>query len=614
MMPQALRRFPRGIAGIKQRCSLGRLASASATQSTHGRDCGVHSGNAASVRLLWNTPFRASASVVKPSTSPEVKDAKKKKKVKNLIAWLWDQALHMWHGFRLLAINARTAAKLKNQVLAGQKLTRREQHLLETTTKDLLRLLPFSLFVIIPGAELLLPVALVIFPDLMPSTFTTNDQRRKQLIHRNLDNGIIRRRLFEHVVARVLVSGQMSEEQNTQIFRAVLQGCIVSAADIRSLAHFFQGDGPMANEKLPRYILRDLCQVLGIYSNLTRLEKLILPRTWHGVRLRYMLAHELERREEDDRLLANMDLYTLTQQELERENERRRMRWYGPKESLRQQLEDWLSLSLDPTVPDHILLFLKPCASKADILLDFLSSEERSHILGLTKYADTPMYNLLKMHTDQAARDAQKSMEAAKQAKEAKEAKEAEETKEKEEPWPMIKPVAEPDGEEMVQDLVQESRIESLDKPLMEEDLDDLKHHIQEVAEEVKACELELESMGRALRTWSDEDLLGHFDKIDVDADGTITVMMLEEALYEWLRGDVVSSEELQPATVEQADRPEEDVASEKAATLEQAGVSEQAVTSDQVRAALAQFDFENTGSIHRDEFKAFLSRCRGSL
>merc|ERR1719478_66711 len=117
-----------------------------------------------------------------------------------------------------------------------------------------------------------------------------------------------------------------------------------------------------------------------------------------------------------------MDLYTLTQQELERENERRRMRWYGPKESLRQQLEDWLSLSLDPTVPDHLLLFLKPCASTADILLDFLSSEERSHILGLTKYADTPMYNLLRMHTDQAARDAQKAMEAAKQAKGAKEA------------------------------------------------------------------------------------------------------------------------------------------------------------------------------------------------
>jgi hypothetical protein len=36
---------------------------------------------------------------------------------------------------------------------------------------DLLRLIPFAAFVIIPFLELLLPLALMLFPGLLPSTF-----------------------------------------------------------------------------------------------------------------------------------------------------------------------------------------------------------------------------------------------------------------------------------------------------------------------------------------------------------------------------------------------------------------------------------------------------------
>lgn len=42
---------------------------------------------------------------------------------------------------------------------------------LRRTTTDLLRLLPFSVFVLIPFMELLLPVALKLFPNMLPSTF-----------------------------------------------------------------------------------------------------------------------------------------------------------------------------------------------------------------------------------------------------------------------------------------------------------------------------------------------------------------------------------------------------------------------------------------------------------
>lgn len=47
---------------------------------------------------------------------------------------------------------------------------------------DLFRLVPFLVFVIIPFMELLLPVAVKLFPNMLPSTFESKDQTVR--IHR----------------------------------------------------------------------------------------------------------------------------------------------------------------------------------------------------------------------------------------------------------------------------------------------------------------------------------------------------------------------------------------------------------------------------------------------
>ena len=49
------------------------------------------------------------------------------------------------------------------------------------TTSDLFRLVPFSVFVIVPFMELLLPVALKLFPGMLPSTFTTKSEREAKM-------------------------------------------------------------------------------------------------------------------------------------------------------------------------------------------------------------------------------------------------------------------------------------------------------------------------------------------------------------------------------------------------------------------------------------------------
>lgn len=47
---------------------------------------------------------------------------------------------------------------------------------LRRTTTDLMRLVPFAFFIIVPFMELLLPVALKLFPNMLPSTYESKSQ------------------------------------------------------------------------------------------------------------------------------------------------------------------------------------------------------------------------------------------------------------------------------------------------------------------------------------------------------------------------------------------------------------------------------------------------------
>lgn len=72
------------------------------------------------------------------------------------------------------------SAKLIWRILQGKELSRREHRLLVKTTGDMFRLIPFSVFVIVPFMEFLLPIAIKVFPGLLPSTFqTATDKENK---------------------------------------------------------------------------------------------------------------------------------------------------------------------------------------------------------------------------------------------------------------------------------------------------------------------------------------------------------------------------------------------------------------------------------------------------
>jgi LETM1 and EF-hand domain-containing protein 1, mitochondrial len=121
------------------------------------------------------------------STSVEKKDADKKEKSdKKLTIWqkVKKEANHYWDGTKLLGKEIRISFRLALKMAAGYELSRRESRQLKRTTEDLIRLVPFSVFVIVPFAELLLPVALKLFPNMLPSTYegeTAREAKRAEL-------------------------------------------------------------------------------------------------------------------------------------------------------------------------------------------------------------------------------------------------------------------------------------------------------------------------------------------------------------------------------------------------------------------------------------------------
>ncbi|OQS07765.1 LETM1 and EF-hand domain-containing protein 1, partial [Thraustotheca clavata] len=88
---------------------------------------------------------------------------------------------HYWIGTKLLYADVSTSTRILRRLVRGNALTRRERKQLQRTVADLLRLVPFAFFVIVPFMELLLPFALKMFPNMLPSTYKHDFQREEDM-------------------------------------------------------------------------------------------------------------------------------------------------------------------------------------------------------------------------------------------------------------------------------------------------------------------------------------------------------------------------------------------------------------------------------------------------
>ncbi|KAJ1651933.1 LETM1 domain-containing protein ylh47 [Dispira simplex] len=276
-----------------------------------------------------------------PSTSSSQK--------KPLVQRIKDELHHLWDGTKLLALETKISTKLVYRMVKGHTLSRREQRQLSRTSKDLLRLIPFSFFIIIPFMEILLPVALWIFPNMLPSTFQTkkaeDDKRRKLLKVRMEVSKFLQETMAESAKARV---GNDSDADTVmEIFHKVRStGEPASTEDLLKVARVFEEEYTLDNLSRPQLV--SICQYmnLGVYG----LDNMLRARIRNQIKLIRV----------DDRMISSEGVDSLTIPELQVACTARGMRSLGVSPArLRTELKQWLDLHLNHKVPMTLLILMR---------------------------------------------------------------------------------------------------------------------------------------------------------------------------------------------------------------------------------------------------------------
>jgi LETM1 and EF-hand domain-containing protein 1, mitochondrial len=212
--------------------------------------------------------------------------------------------------------------------------------------QDLGRLVPFSVFVIVPFAELLLPVALKLFPNLLPSTYESAKERENKATKlrssRKEVSSFLRQTLKETGLPISVQNSQKEEFVN--FFRKVRStGESPTQSDVIKVCRLFKDDLTLDNLSRPQLVA--ICR----YMNLNT----IGPDTI----LRYQIRHRMRQIKRDDRAISFEGVDSLSVPELQTAVASRGLRTQGVSPSrLRDDLQMWLDLRLKYGVPSTLLV------------------------------------------------------------------------------------------------------------------------------------------------------------------------------------------------------------------------------------------------------------------
>ncbi|XP_029503202.1 mitochondrial proton/calcium exchanger protein isoform X1 [Oncorhynchus nerka] len=274
-----------------------------------------------------------------------------------------DEVKHYYHGFRLLWIDTTIAGRMLWQVLNGHPLSRRERRQFLRTCADVFRLLPFLVFIIVPFMEFLLPVALKLFPNMLPSTFETQSKKEERLkteLRVKLEMAKFLQDTVEEIALRNKVAkGNVTEEFSTFFQKIRDSGERPSNEQIIRFSKLFEDELTLDNLTRPQLVA--LCRLLELQSIGT------------NNFLRFQLIMKLRAIRADDKLIAEEGVDTLSVNELQAACRARGMRALGvTEERLREQLQQWLELHLNQHIPTSLLLL-----SRAMFLPDTLSPADQ---------------------------------------------------------------------------------------------------------------------------------------------------------------------------------------------------------------------------------------------
>ncbi|KAK2852803.1 hypothetical protein Q7C36_008004 [Tachysurus vachellii] len=274
-----------------------------------------------------------------------------------------DEVKHYYHGFRLLWIDTAITGRMLWRVLNGHALSRRERRQFLRTCADLFRLLPFLVFIIVPFMEFLLPVALKLFPNMLPSTFETKskkEERLKKELRVKLEMAKFLQDTVEEIALRNKADqGNVTEEFSTFFQKIRDSGERPSNEQIIRFSKLFEDELTLDNLTRPQLVA--LCKLLELQ-----------PIGTNNF-LRFQLIMKLRSIRADDKLIAEEGVESLNVNELQAACRVRGMRALGVTEDrLRDQLKQWLELHLNQHIPTSLLLL-----SRAMFLPDTLSHADQ---------------------------------------------------------------------------------------------------------------------------------------------------------------------------------------------------------------------------------------------
>ncbi len=272
---------------------------------------------------------------------------------------LWDKIVkevkHYYNGFKLLYLESRIAFRLLKHVLEGNTLTRRERRQFTRTAADLFRLVPFSLFIIIPFMELALPIFLKLFPNMLPSTFSEASKERenmKKQLKAKLEMAKFLQDTLEETALKTSKSKNSESNSLSVNFSQFMKNVRTNEQqptneEIMKYSALFENELTLDNLTRPQLIA--LCQILDVST---------LGNIPPDHILRFQLRMRMRTLEADDKMIIKEGIDKLDIGELQQACRDRGMRAMGlSKDRLVLQLEQWLDLHIKQNIPISLLLF-----------------------------------------------------------------------------------------------------------------------------------------------------------------------------------------------------------------------------------------------------------------
>jgi LETM1 and EF-hand domain-containing protein 1, mitochondrial len=217
---------------------------------------------------------------------------------------------------------------------------------LQRTVQDLGRLVPFSVFVIVPFAELLLPVALRLFPNLLPSTYEGQKSREDKAARlrstRKEVSSFLRNTLRETGLPVSAMSAKKEEFQ--EFFRKVrATGESPTREDVIKVCKIFKDDLTLDNLSRPQLV--GMCKYMNLNTFGT------------DAMLRYQVRHRMRQIKRDDKAISFEGVDSLSVPELQMACASRGLRTHGMSPAkLREDLQMWLDLRLKYNIPSTLLV------------------------------------------------------------------------------------------------------------------------------------------------------------------------------------------------------------------------------------------------------------------